>query len=89
MADEPLHPELLERLRCPRSLQPLRWAEASQVEALNARISSGQARTLGGRPISEPITRALINDDSTLLYVVRRFPMLLPEDAISSQAPLA
>jgi uncharacterized protein YbaR (Trm112 family) len=74
---------LLKILCCPDTRQPLRWATADQVAALNAQIAAGTRRNAGGVLVTEPVEGALIREDSQVLYPVRDgIPALLPEEGM-------
>lgn len=70
--------DLLEILACPETHQPLREADAAELEALNARIAAGAVTNVGGEAISEAVEGALVREDGTLAYPIRdRIPVLL------------
>jgi len=75
--------ELLSKLRCPETRQPLRLAEAAEVTQLNQRISSGAVRNRAGKPVTDPIEGALVREDQQVVYAIRHgIPLMLVEDAI-------
>lgn len=64
---------LLEKLRCPRSGNPMRRASPAELEALRGRFATGDA---------EPES-ALVDTSGALAYpVVLGIPRLLPQDAV-------
>lgn len=78
-----LDPELLSILACPATHQPLREADATEVERVNGRISSGSLKTVGGEAVSEAIEGGLVREDGTILYPIRQgIPVLLIEEGL-------
>lgn len=81
---EPLvHPELLEILVCPETLQPVHLADDALVTSLNDAAEHGTLRDRTGRPVAAPLDGALVREDGTLAYPIRdRIPVMLMEEAI-------
>ena len=76
--------ELLKILCCPETHQPLRWASAEQISALNHRLESGGVKNRAGKPVSERLEAGLVREDNQLLYPVRnQIPNLLVDEGIS------
>ena len=77
-------PAVVSLLRCPATKQPLSVATQGEVDRLNAAITAGQCRNVGGRTVTEPIEKILVAADRRYAYFVRDgIPILLPEEAIS------
>lgn len=75
-------PELLEVLCCPADRSGVRVATAAELEALNARISSG-VKNNAGAALSEKLEAAIIRVDGTFAYPVREeIPVMLIDEAI-------
>ncbi|MDX1649009.1 MAG: Trm112 family protein [Myxococcota bacterium] len=75
--------DLLEILVCPETRQPVRLAEAAELERLNARIRAGEVRNRGGEKVTEPLREALIREDGRLLYPVDDgIPVMLVDESI-------
>ena len=78
-----INSELLSKLRCPETRQPLRLADATEVSQLNERIKSGGVKNRGGKPVTEPVDGALVRDDRQVAYAIRQeIPVMLVEEAI-------
>lgn len=78
-----LDPELLEKLACPESRQPLRLAEPGELAALNERIAAGKCTKVGGGPVESPLESGLVREDGKLIYPIRdEMPRLLVEEGI-------
>jgi uncharacterized protein len=78
-----IDPELLSKLRCPETRQPLRLADATQVLQLNDRIRAGDLKNRGGKAVTESIDGALVREDDRVAYAIRReIPVMLVEEAI-------
>ena len=76
---------LLEILCCPTSKAPLRLLSRRQLDALNAEIGQGNARTIEGRPLAGPLREALITSDGKLIYPVDDgIPVLLSQEAVAT-----
>ena len=75
--------ELLEILVCPESRQPVRLADAGELDRLNAAISSGSVTNRAGQSISELVQEGLVRQDGRYLYPVRDdIPIMLIDEAI-------
>jgi uncharacterized protein YbaR (Trm112 family) len=75
--------ELLEILACPQTHQPLRMATPAELDAVNAKIDAGAARSRGGKRVEGRLSEALVRNDAKLLYPVRDgIPMLLIDEGI-------
>jgi uncharacterized protein YbaR (Trm112 family) len=78
-----LPPELLERLRCPETAQPLHEAGAAELARFNAEIARGALVSHGGKKLAAPLAAALITRDGARLYpVLDGIPVLLIEEAV-------
>ncbi|HVM51060.1 MAG TPA: hypothetical protein VMU04_23730 [Candidatus Acidoferrum sp.] len=76
-------PDLLRILCCPETHQELRPAEATVVEALNARIAAGTLKNRAGQAVTEKLDEGLVRADGRFLYPVRRnIPVMLVDEAI-------
>ena len=75
--------DLLDILRCPENLTPVRLATQREVAATNERIKTGDLKTWGGNVIKDPIQAMLIRADGKIGY---RFedhaPVMIIEDAL-------
>ena len=78
-----LHLELINDLCCPETKQRVKLAEPGMLDAMNARIASGQARNRAGQTITEKIDAGLLREDGKFLYPIRRdIPIMLIDEAI-------
>lgn len=76
---------LLELLCCPVSKRPLRPASREQLRVLNAVIAAGQVVKVGGEPVTQPLSGALVREDGQVVYPVDDgIPVLLAEEAIGT-----
>jgi len=74
---------LLKSLLCPANRTPLAPADASLVNRLNAAITGGRLRNVGGQVIERTIEEGLVRQDSTVLYPIRDgIPILLVDEGI-------
>ncbi len=75
--------ELLAILACPETHQPLALADAALLQRVNARISAGGVKNVGGAAVSEPLTAGLVREDKRIVYPVRdEIPVLLIDEGI-------
>ncbi len=75
--------DLLSILACPATHQPLAVANAEALAALNARISAGGVKNVGGKDVTEALTEGLLREDGKVLYPIRDgIPFLLAEEGI-------
>lgn len=66
----PIDPELLEILVCPETHQPVKPADNTLLESVNARIKAGSLKNHQGEAISKPIDEGLVREDGKCLYLV-------------------
>lgn len=77
--------KLLEILCCPVSKSPLVRLTGKQLDKVNRAIRSGEVETVRNEPVSEPLTEALITEDSKVIYpVIDSIPILLEEKGIGT-----
>ncbi len=75
---------LLTILRCPISHKSLALANRGTLARVNKAIGDGQLSNRDGTVLSEPLTEALLTDDSKLLYpVTDGIPVMLDGESIS------
>lgn len=78
-----IDPQLLEILVCPDTHQPVKLADDSLVERVNASIEAGTAIGPGGAPVTERIEGGLVREDGRVLYPIRdEIPIMLIDEAI-------
>ena len=75
--------ELLERLRCPETAQPLREAGPELLARVNAEIARGAHANHDGKTLTTALEAALVTSDGARLYPVQDgIPMLLIGEAL-------
>lgn len=75
--------DLLERLRCPETAQPLHEATSDVLARVNAEAARGALRNHDGKPLAAGLTAALVTSDGARLYpVLDGIPMLLVGEAL-------
>lgn len=75
--------DLLERLRCPETAQPLHEATPETLARVNAEVARGALRNHDGKALSGALAAALVTSDGARLYpVVDGIPMLLVGEAV-------
>ncbi|MCF7796312.1 MAG: hypothetical protein K9N11_08440 [Lentisphaeria bacterium] len=75
---------LLEILRCPETMQPLRMADSALIEKVNTKVKTGTLKNIGGEVIEEPLTSGLVREDEKILYPIRDdIPVMLIDEGIS------
>jgi uncharacterized protein YbaR (Trm112 family) len=78
-----IQPELLEILCCPETHQPVREAEPSLIERLNAQIAAGTLKNRAGQVVGVKLDGGLVRADGKVLYPIRdEIPVMLVEEAI-------
>ena len=81
----PVDGKLLEILCCPVSKTPLTRLAAGRLKTLNKAISAGTVQYVRGEVVEEPLSEALITEDSKVIYpVVDDIPILLEERGIGT-----
>ena len=76
--------ELLEILACPETHQHLAEADQAQLDALNAKIGSGDVANVGGEKIAEKVEAGLVREDGKIVYPIRdSIPVLLIHEGIA------
>ncbi len=79
----PIDKEFIELLRSPETNLPLRYAEAAELESVNAQIRAGTAKNRGGDAVSDPLDQGLVPEGEKVIYPVRDdIPILLITEAI-------
>jgi len=79
--------DLLHILACPETHQKLAEASAEVLEALNARISAGEVKNVGGEAVTETLEAGLVREDGTIVYPIRdAIPVLLIDEGLSTSA---
>ena len=82
-----IEPSVLGLLRCPQDGSPLRLAEKSTVERLNAEAAAGRLVNQAGDHVEQPIDGALVRESGDLAYpIFEGIPVLLADEAISLDA---
>jgi len=75
--------DLLDILVCPETKQPVRLADATLLERLNAAIAAGGVHNQGGETVTERVDEGLVREDGAVLYPVRDdIPIMLIDEAI-------
>jgi uncharacterized protein YbaR (Trm112 family) len=82
-----IDPELLALLACPESRQPLSEASADVLQRVNAAITGGGFKNVGGANVGHPLEAGLVRKDGTIVYPVRDgIPVLLVEEGLAVPA---
>ena len=77
-------PELLDILRCPESLQPVRLADDGLVRHLLDQARQGSLRNLQGAKVPPDFESLLIREDKKRAYLVRDgIPVMLIDEAVA------
>ena len=75
--------ELLDILACPETKEPVRLAEQSLVDSLNAQIERGEITNRSGAKVEKTMDGGLIREDGKYLYPVEdEIPIMLIDEAI-------
>ena len=75
---------LLDILACPENKTPVKLADQSLIDKINATIESGYLENRGGQKVEEPIDGGLVREDGVYLYPIRDdIPIMLIDEAIS------
>jgi uncharacterized protein YbaR (Trm112 family) len=78
-----IDPELIEILCCPETHQPVREAEPSVIERLNAQVAAGTLKNRAGQVVTAKLDGGLVRADGKVLYPIRDdIPVMLVEEAI-------
>ena len=79
-----IDPKLLEILACPVTHQSLTEAAADVLATINAKISAGGCKNIGGEAVDKELVAALVREDKKLLYpIVDGIPVLLENEGLS------
>jgi uncharacterized protein YbaR (Trm112 family) len=78
-----IDPNLLARLVCPESHQPLEVAPAELVSKANAARQQGSLRNRGGQLVTSTLDGGLLRQDGTVLYgICDGIPIMLVDEGI-------
>jgi uncharacterized protein YbaR (Trm112 family) len=76
--------ELLDLLACPETHQPLARADAGLLDRLNAEVSAGRLKNVGGAAVEAALEAALVREDGAIAYpIVDGIPVLLVDEGLS------
>lgn len=82
-----LDPDFLSSLVCPDNREPLKLAEGSLVDRVNAAIKDGRLKNRAGQTVSTPLDAGLLRADGGVLYPVwDDIPNLLVDEGIDVKA---
>lgn len=75
--------DLLDILACPETHQRLVEARAPMLESVNARITAGELKSVGGDAVTDPLEGGLVREDGKILYPIRDgIPVLLIHEGL-------
>jgi uncharacterized protein YbaR (Trm112 family) len=81
-----MNKQLLDYIVCPLTHVPLQLLDSERLGQLNAAIGAGAVNNRASRPVTVPLTEALVTRDGRLVYPVRNdIPILLEEESIDWQ----
>ncbi len=79
----PIHPKLLEILRCPVTKNSLVHVTKQKLEEFNTQISEGTVRYSDGSVVKDPLDEALVTASGSLLYRIDSgIPVMLQDRSI-------
>jgi uncharacterized protein YbaR (Trm112 family) len=79
-----MSPALLAVLRCPMTMQPLRWADADELAALQAAHAAGRLRTRLHHGEVAAFANCVVCESGEICYPVRDgMPFLLQDEAFT------
>ncbi|MDZ4789581.1 MAG: hypothetical protein SH807_11645 [Blastochloris sp.] len=82
-----MNTELLDHLCCPETHQRLTFATPETLTRINVTIGQGTCKNHAGQVVSEILESALIREDGSKLYPIRKdIPVLLIDEALSCPA---
>ena len=76
---------LLDILCCPVSKSPVSLLSRPQLDAVNAAIRAGDARTVAGTAVGTPLADGLVTADGKVIYRIEDdIPVMLADEAIGT-----
>lgn len=82
----PISADLLEILCCPETKVPVEMLPSDKLEALNAKIASGEAAYADGGKIDTPLQEGLITTDGKTVYRIDDdIPVMLVDKGIPTR----
>lgn len=78
-----IDPNLLKRLICPLTRQPVHLAPAEMVSKANVARTRNKLVNRVGNPVTHPLDGGLLREDGTMLYAIcDGIPIMLPDEGI-------
>ncbi|MEE3334833.1 MAG: Trm112 family protein [Candidatus Latescibacterota bacterium] len=79
--------ELLDILACPETKEPVKLAEQSLIDELNAKTERGELTNRGGEKVERQMDGGLVREDGKYLYPIEdEIPIMLIDEAIPLEA---
>ena len=75
--------DLLDILCCPETKEDVELIDQALIDKINLKITSGNIKNRGGKPVAEKISGGLLRKDKKYLYPIREdIPIMLIDEAL-------